>query len=94
MQVKKHIIWIEPIPQSMVWEIHKSYSNNGVQTEPSWQYLVYKTLDHRWKTTLLVYVYDIIVTRNDPIERKLLWKCLAREIEIKEIEKVKYFLAI
>lgn len=94
MQVKKHIIWIEAIPQSMVCEIHKSYSNNGVQTEPSRQYLVCKTLNHRWKTTLRVYVYDIIVTRNDPIGREFLWKCLAREIEIKELEKVKYFLAI
>ncbi|KAL0410895.1 UNVERIFIED_CONTAM: Retrovirus-related Pol polyprotein from transposon RE1 [Sesamum latifolium] len=45
-------------------------------------------------TILLVYVDDIIVTGNDPTERDSLRKCLAKEFEIKELGKLKYFLGI
>ncbi|KAL0458711.1 UNVERIFIED_CONTAM: Retrovirus-related Pol polyprotein from transposon RE1 [Sesamum latifolium] len=43
-------------------------------------------------TILVVYVDDIIVTGNDPTERDSLPKCLAKEFEIKELGKMKYFL--
>lgn len=43
---------------------------------------------------LLVYVDDITVTSNDPREKEALWHCLARECEIKELGKLKYFLGI
>ena len=45
-------------------------------------------------TALLVYVDDIIITGNDPIERETLKKCLAKEFEIKELGRLKYFLGI
>ena len=45
-------------------------------------------------TALLVYVDDIIVTGNDEKEKESLEKCLAREFEIKELGKLKYFLGI
>lgn len=40
--------------------------------------------------TLLVYVDDIIMTRNDEEERVTLKQCLVNEFEIKELEKLKY----
>ena len=43
---------------------------------------------------LIVYVDDVIVTRNDLEEREALKWCLAKEFEIKELGKLKYFLEI
>ena len=39
-------------------------------------------------TTLLVYVNDIIVMRNDENERQTLRQCLSKEFEIKELERL------
>ena len=40
---------------------------------------------------LIVYVNDIIVMGNDPKERHLLQKQIAKEFEITELGKLKYF---
>ena len=45
-------------------------------------------------TTLLVYVKDIIVTGNDEREKHDVKQRLAKEFEIKELGKLKYFLGI
>ena len=56
--------------------------------------LFIKHLDSRRVTTLLVYVDDIIVTRNDEKERQTLRQCLTKEFDIKELGWLKYFLGI
>lgn len=43
---------------------------------------------------MLAYVDDNIVNNNDPIEQEALRQCVAREIEIKELDRLKYFLGI
>ena len=48
----------------------------------------------RGVTALLVYVDDIIVTRNDEREKHEEKQRLAKEFEIKELGKLKYFLSI
>ena len=45
-------------------------------------------------TALIVYVDDMIVTGDDPEERKALQEQLAREFEMKDLGKLKYFLGI
>ena len=45
-------------------------------------------------TALIVYVDDIIVTRNDEKEKNTLKQCLAKEFEIKDLGKLKYFFGI
>lgn len=45
-------------------------------------------------TALLVYVDDIIVTRNDEREKQELTQRLVKEFEIKELGKLKYFFSI
>ena len=45
-------------------------------------------------TVLLVYVDNIIVTGDDERESQFLRKCLAKEFEIKELGRLKYFLGI
>ena len=56
--------------------------------------LFIKHFDSGRVTTLLVYVDDIIMIRNDPKEKEALWQCLAKEFEIKDLRKLKYFLRI
>ncbi|WKA06512.1 hypothetical protein VitviT2T_024408 [Vitis vinifera] len=45
-------------------------------------------------TTLIVYVDDMVVTGNDPEERKALQNYLSREFEMKDLGPLKYFLGI
>ena len=45
-------------------------------------------------TALLVYVDDIIIRGNDEKEKQNLKQYLIKEFEIKELEKLKYFLGI
>ena len=45
-------------------------------------------------TALLVYVDDVIVTGNDNREKQEVKQRLAKEFEIKELGKLKYFLSI
>ena len=45
-------------------------------------------------TALLVYVDDVVVTGDDLKGREALRKCLVQEFEIKELNRLKYFLGI
>ena len=45
-------------------------------------------------TPLIVYVDDIIVTGNDEKEKNTLKQWIAKEFEIKDLGKLKYFLGI
>lgn len=45
-------------------------------------------------TTLIVYVDDIVLTRDDPCEMKSLQGYLATKFEIKDLGQLKYFLGI
>ena len=45
-------------------------------------------------TILSVYVDGIIVTGNDEVEKEALERCLAKEFEIKDFGRLKYFLGI
>lgn len=44
--------------------------------------------------TFIIYVDGMIVTRNDPKERKALLNYLSKEFELKDIGHLKYFLEI
>ena len=45
-------------------------------------------------TALIIYVDDMVVTGNDPEERKALQEYLSREFEMKDLGSLKYFLGI
>jgi hypothetical protein len=45
-------------------------------------------------TTLIVYINDMSLTRNDHEERKALQEHLAREFEMKYLGELKYFLKL
>ncbi|RVW58364.1 Retrovirus-related Pol polyprotein from transposon RE1 [Vitis vinifera] len=70
VQIEKVIVWVEAIPESMVWKQHGKI------------------------TALIVYVNNMVVTGNDPEERKALQNYLSREFEMKNLGPLKYFLGI
>ncbi|KAM1582752.1 hypothetical protein ACFX14_030431 [Malus domestica] len=45
-------------------------------------------------TALIVYINDMVVTRNDPKERAALQRYLSTEFEMKDLGSLKYFLGI
>ena len=45
-------------------------------------------------TALIVYVDDMVVTGNDPDEKKALQSYLSSEFEMKDLGHLKYFLGI
>lgn len=45
-------------------------------------------------TVLLVYIDDIIITINDAKEKQTQKNCLIKKFEMKEVERLKYFLRI
>lgn len=50
---------------------------------------------HKGKITLLiVYVDDIVMTKDDDEEMAQLKQCLAQEFEIKNLGKLQYFLGV
>lgn len=44
--------------------------------------------------TLIVYIDDIIITRDDPSEMEDLQRLISKWFEMKELGKLKYFLTI
>ena len=67
---------------------------NGYKQSQGDHTLFIKHLTLGGVTALLVYVDDVIVIGNDKEKKDSLRKCLAREFEIKELYKLKYFLGI
>jgi hypothetical protein len=45
-------------------------------------------------TAFIIYVDDMVVTGNDPEERKALQNYLSKEFEMKDLGDLKYFLGI
>ncbi|KAL0461886.1 UNVERIFIED_CONTAM: Retrovirus-related Pol polyprotein from transposon RE1 [Sesamum latifolium] len=77
----------------MVWKVHEIYEMFGYKQSNSDHTLFLKHNKEK-VTALIVYVDDMIVTGNDPEERKALQKHLAREFKMKDLGQLKYFLGI
>ena len=65
----------------------------GYKQSNSYHTLFFKRR-HEKITALIVYVDDMIVTRNDIEEIKALKEYLSKEFEMKDLRSLKYFLGI
>lgn len=77
----------------MVWKIYKGNTVSEVQSHDD-HTLFIKHSALGGVTTLIVYVDDIIISENDLKEMEDFQKFLAKEFEIKDLRKLKYFLGI
>ncbi|RVW45770.1 Retrovirus-related Pol polyprotein from transposon RE1 [Vitis vinifera] len=93
VQIEEVIVWVEAIPKSMVWKVHKVNESFGYRQSNS-DHTLFLKKKHGKITALIVYVDDMVVTGNDPEERKALQNYLSREFEMKDLGPLKYFLGI
>lgn len=93
-RLKKALYGLKQSPRAWFGRFTKVMKGMGYQQSQGDHTLFIKHSAAGGVTALIVYVDDIIVTGNDPLEKDSLQKKLAAEFEIKELGKLKYFLGI
>ena len=93
-KMKKALYGLKQSPRAWFERFTKVMLAIGYKQSQCDHTLFIKHLEIGGVRTLLVYVDDIIVTRNDEKEKQSLKQCLIKEFEIKELGKLKYFLGI
>ena len=92
-KLKKSLYGLKQSPRGWFGRFTKSMRSFGYHQSNSDHTLFLKKY-HGKITALIMYVDDMVVTRNDPDERKALQSYLSSEFEIKDLGHLKYFLGI
>ena len=93
-KLKKAIYGLKQSPRAWFGRFSKVMKEFGYKQSQGDHTLFIKHSAAGGVTVLLVYVNDIIVTGNDEREKHEVNQRLAKEFEIKELGKLKYFLSI
>ncbi|RVW29213.1 Retrovirus-related Pol polyprotein from transposon RE1 [Vitis vinifera] len=93
VQIEEVIVWVEAIPRAWFGRFTKLMRAFGYRQSNS-DHTLFLKKQHGKITALIVYVDDMVVTGNDPEERKALQNYLSREFEMKDLSPLKYFLGI
>ncbi|WJZ95425.1 hypothetical protein VitviT2T_014198 [Vitis vinifera] len=93
-QIEEVIVWVEAIPDNMVWKVHKVNESFFGYRQSNSDHTLFLKKQHGEIIALIVYVDDMVVTGNDLEERKALQNYLSREFEMKDLGHLKYFLGI
>ena len=93
-KLKKALYKRKQSPRAWFGRLAKVMKNMGYKQSQGDYMLFIKHLDSGGVTTLFVYIDDIIMMRNDEKERQTLRQCLTKEVEIKELGRLKYFIGI
>ncbi|WJZ84403.1 hypothetical protein VitviT2T_004009 [Vitis vinifera] len=92
-KLKKSLYVLKQSPRAWFGRFTKSMRDFGYRQSNS-DHTLFLKKQHGKITTLIVYVDDMVVTGNDPEERKALQNYLSREFEMKYLGPLKYFLGI
>uniref|UniRef100_A0A803NUD0 Reverse transcriptase Ty1/copia-type domain-containing protein n=1 Tax=Cannabis sativa TaxID=3483 RepID=A0A803NUD0_CANSA len=92
-RLKKSLYGLKQSPRAWFGRFTKSMVAFGYHPCNSNHTLFLKKQDGKL-TALIIYVDDMVVTGNDPVERKALQNYLSREFEMKDLGPLKYFLGI
>ncbi|RVW93163.1 Protochlorophyllide reductase, chloroplastic [Vitis vinifera] len=92
-KLKKSLYGLKQSPRAWFGRFIKSMRAFGYRQSNS-DHTLFLKKQHGKITTLIVYVDDMVVTGNDPQERKALQNYLSREFEMKDLGFLKYFLGI
>ncbi|WJZ94353.1 hypothetical protein VitviT2T_013224 [Vitis vinifera] len=90
-KLKKSLYGLKQSPRAWFGRFTKSMRAFGYRQSNS-DHTLFLKKQHGKITTLIVYVDDMVVTGNDPEERKVLQNYLSREFEMKDLGSLKYFL--
>ncbi|PKU79659.1 Retrovirus-related Pol polyprotein from transposon TNT 1-94 [Dendrobium catenatum] len=93
-KLKKALYGLKQSPRAWFGKFSKFMLLNGYQQSQGDHTLFFKHSDSGGVTILLVYVDDIILTGSNEEEKASLRKNLAKEFDIKELGRLKYFLGI
>ncbi|WJZ86050.1 hypothetical protein VitviT2T_005550 [Vitis vinifera] len=91
--LKKSLYGLKQSPRVWFGRFTKSMRAFGYRQSNS-DHTLFLKKQHGNITTLIVYVDDMVVTGNDPEERKALQNYLSRDFEMKDLGPLKYFLRI
>ncbi|WJZ97935.1 hypothetical protein VitviT2T_016503 [Vitis vinifera] len=92
-KLKKSLYGLKQSPRAWFGRFTKSMRAFGYRQSNS-DHTLFLKKQHGKITALIVYVDDMVVTGNDPEERKVLQNYLSREFEMKDLGPLKYFLGI
>lgn len=95
MQTKEISLWIETNIQNVVQQIklHQILTKLGF-TQTKADYALFNRLEGHTTTFILVYVDDLLITENNLQNIIQLKKDLTKHFNIKDLDKLKYFLGI
>ena len=93
-RLKKALYGLKQLPWAWFERFSKSVIQLGYQQSQADHTLFIKAKPSGKITAVIVYVDDIILTGNDIEEMKLLKTKLAKEFEIKDLRKLRYFSGI
>ena len=93
-KLEKALYGLKQSPRAWFGRFEKVMKEFGYKQSQGDHNIFIKHLAARGVTTLLVYVDNIILTRNDEREKHEVKQRLAKEFEIKELGKLKCFLGI
>ncbi|RVW13447.1 Retrovirus-related Pol polyprotein from transposon RE1 [Vitis vinifera] len=92
-KLKKSLYGLKQSPRAWFGRFTKSMRAFDYRQSNS-DHTLFLKKQHGKITALIVYVDDMVVTGNDPEERKALQNYLSREFEMKYLGPLKYFLGI
>ena len=92
-KLKKSLYGLKQSPRAWFGRFTKSMRAFGY-CQCNSDHTLFLKKQHGKITTLIVYVDDMVVTENDPEERKTLQNYLSREFEMKDLGHLKYFLGL
>ncbi|RVW62922.1 Retrovirus-related Pol polyprotein from transposon RE1 [Vitis vinifera] len=92
-KLKKSLYGLNQSPRAWFGRFTKSMRAFGYR-QSNLDHTLFLKKQHGKITALIVYVDDMVVTGNDPEERKALQNYLSREFEMKDLGPLKYFLRI
>ena len=90
---KKSLYGLKQSPRAWFGRFTKSMKAFGYPQNNS-DHTLFLKKHHDRIITLIVYVDDMVVTENDPKERKAQQNYLSKEFEMKDLGSLKYFLGI
>ena len=92
-KLKKSLYGLKQSSRARFGRFTKSMRAFGYRQSNS-NHTLFLKKQHGKITTLIIYVDDMVVTGNDPEERKGLQNYLSRKFEMKDLGPLKYFLRI
>ena len=92
-KLKKSLYGLKQSPRAWFGRFTKSMRSFGYHQSNS-DHTLFLKKQHGKITALIVYIDDMVVTGNDPDERKALQSHLSSEFKMKDLNHLKYFLGI